>query len=500
MNLCQALRLIPSWRSPNPFQELRTSPKASLAGWGNSPVRSVGFVGSGGKTTALFQLAHTLVSGLSSSNSGTNPQPVIVTATTHLQIDQAKLANSHLIVEKLEDFANLEGNLQGVMLVTGPIEGDRTKGLEEFAIHWLGAYCDQHAIPLLIEADGSRQRPLKAPAGHEPPIPDFVETVAVVAGLSGLGKPLTEEFVHRPELFSRLSGLAAGETITPEALLRILIHPAGGLKNIPALARRLVLLNQADTPGLQAQAKALAENLLTAYHSVTIASLGQSRIYAVYEPVAGIVLAAGEARRFGQPKQLLDYHGQPFVRAVTKTALASGLSPVVIVSGANAETVEAAVHDLPVTISRNAGWQNGQSSSIKTGLQAIPHPFLRPGNHRQDASPKTFQYGEAWESVGAAIFLLADQPQVTPSVIGALTETHSQTLASIVAPMVESQRANPVLFDRVTFPDLISLTGDVGGRAIFNKYPVVHLPWHDESLLMDINSPGDLERLMDQGK
>ena len=64
-----------------------------------------------------------------------------------------------------------------------------------------------------------------------------------------------------------------------------------------------------------------------------------------------------------------------------------------------------------------------------------------------------------------------------------MTEKHAQTLASILAPLVADRRANPVLFDRVTFPDLMSLTGDVGGRAIFSKYPVIYLPWHDESLV-----------------
>ena len=298
--------------------------------------------------------------------------------------------------------------------------------------------------------------------------------MVVVAGLSGLGQPLTEEFVHRPEVFARLSGLRAGETFSPGALLRVLTHPAGGMKNIPAQARRLVLLNQADNARLQAQAKALAYDLLAAYHSVIIASLGQSLIHAVYEPVAGIILAAGEASRFGKIKQLLDYHGKPFVRAVAETALAGKLSPVVVVSGANAEAVEAAVSDLPVTILRNTDWQKGQSSSIRAGLQVLP------------------------AQTGAAIFLLADQPQVTSTVIHALSEKHAQTLAPVLAPLIAGQRANPVLFDRATFPDLISLTGDVGGRAIFSKYQPVFLPWHDESLLMDIDTPKDLERLRNQ--
>ena len=443
----------------------------------------VALTGSGGKTTALFQLARAL--------SGAEGQPVIVSATSHLNVNQIKLADSHWTGEKPDDFSKLKDNLHGVMLVTGPVDGDRTKGLDDFLVHWLHEFCNQQTLPLLIEADGSRQRPLKAPSenasltlGGEPSIPDFVETVAVVVGLSGLGKPLSGEFVHRSEVFARLSGLAMGETISSEALLRVLTHPEGGMKNIPAQARRLVLLNQADTAELQAQAKALAGDLMAAYHSVIIASLGQSLIHAVYEPVAGIILAAGKARRFGQPKQLLDYQGQPFVRKVAKTALASGLSPVVVVTGANADAVEAAVNDLPVTINRNAGWQKGQSSSIQSGLKAI--------------TPSPLPLGEGRRGEGAAIFLLADQPQVTPMVIRALVEHHSLELAPIVAPLVGDRRANPVLFDQVTFPDLLSLTGDLGGRTIFSKYQVIYLPWQDESLLLDVDTPEDLERLRNQ--
>jgi molybdenum cofactor cytidylyltransferase len=482
MNLCQALRLLP----PPSLRD--TSPKSFgfRGGW-----EGVALVGAGGKTTALFQLARELT--LSGGRRQAKPEaegPVIVTTTTHLHIDQIKLADSHWIGQKPEDLAGFEKNLRGVMLVTGPLDRDRTTGLNANLISRLREVCDSHNLPLLIEADGSQQRPLKAPADYEPVIPEFVEAVVVVAGLTGLGKPLAEEFVHRPEIFARLSGLKMGETITPEALVRVLTHPSGGLKNIPSGARRVALLNQADTPEIQAQGKTLAEKLLPAYHSVIIASLKQSKIHAVYEPVAGIILAAGGSSRFGQPKPLLDWHGKPFARAVAETALAAGLSPVVVVTGAHAEQVEIAVNDLPVIIVRNEGWQGGQSSSIQAGLRSLPPPSLR------DASPKSFGFGGGWEGVGAAIFLLADQPQITPTVLHALTEEHARTLAPIVAPLVEGKRTNPVLFDRLTFPDLMALNGDVGGRAIFSKVPVNYLTWQDESLLSDVDTPEEYRKLI----
>jgi molybdenum cofactor cytidylyltransferase len=459
MNLAQALRFLPS---PS---LLDTSPKSFgfFGGW-----EGVAFVGAGGKTTALFQLAREL------------PPPVIVTATTHLHVDQIKLTDSHWIGENPADLAILEENLRGVMLVTGPIEGNRTTGLNKNSNEWLRAVCDRHALPLLIEADGSRQRPLKAPAMHEPVIPEFVETVVVVAGLSGLGKPLTEEFVLRPEIFSRLSDLAIEETITPEALVRVLTHSEGGLKNIPAQARRVALLNQADSPELQSIGGKMARELLATFDAVLVGTLEYSNIQ-IFERTAGIILAAGGSKRFGKPKQLLDWRGRPFVRQVAETALAAGLSPVMVVTGANAQAVEVAVNDLPVKIVRNAEWQKGQSSSIQTGLK--------------DLTPSPLPMGEGCRGEGAAIFLLADQPQVTPTVLQALVEQHSEELAPIVAPLIADQRANPVLFDRITFPDLMALTGDVGGRALFSKYPPTYLPWHDESLLVDVDTPDDLKRL-----
>jgi molybdenum cofactor cytidylyltransferase len=70
-------------------------------------------------------------------------------------------------------------------------------------------------------------------------------------------------------------------------------------------------------------------------------------------------------------------------------------------------------------------------------------------------------------------------------------------MAPIVAPLVAGQRANPVLFDQVTFPDLMALSGDVGGRAIFNKVPVNYLPWHDERLLSDVDTPDEYRKLVD---
>ena len=424
-----------------------------------SPNNRIAFVGAGGKTAAIFQLARELT------------PPVLVTSTTHFGAWQIPLADQHIVAEEPND---IEDFPDGITLLTSPAEGDRTSPLPPLVLKDAEKLARKKNIPLLIECDGSRGLPLKAPAEHEPPIPDFVDTVIVVAGLSGLGQPLDESHVHRPHLFSTLSGLAPREPVTPAGVVRALLHPEGGLKNIPANARRICLLNQADTTELQAVAQGMAEDLLEIYDAVVIASLKDKTIHVAHEHVAGIILAAGESTRFGKPKQLLDWRGEPFVRAVAKKALAAGLSPVVVVTGANAEAVEAAVNDLNVSIVRNEDWRDGQSSSIVKGVESLP------------------------QNIGAGIFLLADQPQVSVEVLRALTECHRREMPAIAAPLIrEERRGNPVLFDRVAFPDLLSLQGDVGGRAVFHKHKVEFLPWHEDALLLDVDTPEDYQRLIE---
>jgi molybdenum cofactor cytidylyltransferase len=418
------------------------------------------FTGSGGKTAAMFQAARSWM-----KEGGQNA--VFLTATTHLGKWQIPLADHHIVVGGGE----IRIPDEGAILFTGEIEGDRVIPVDENILKWIHTVSKQKNIPLLIEADGSRQKPLKAPAGHEPPIPGFAEVVVHVSGLSALGKPLHEGRVHRAEIFSRLTGLAMGDILTAQALVKYLTHPHGALKNIPQNSKRIALLNQAEIPEVLSAAGGIARNLLNDFDSVIAGSLQQGNLHLI-EQTSGIVLAAGTSSRYGQPKQLLDWNGKPFVRHVTETALRSGLEPVVVVSGFRHTDVESHLLDLPVKIIHNPDYAQGQATSIQAGLSALP------------------------KNAGSAIFMLADQPQIPVEVIRALIESHANERQSILAPLVlEERRANPVLFDRVAFPDLMQLQGDIGGRGIFDKHPVSYLPWHDDILLFDVDKPEDYERL-----
>ena len=443
------------------------------------------FVGAGGKTTALFKAAREL-SAIPEPEMTNNT--VLVTTTTHLGLWQVRLADHIIHVNSKSDLRNLEMRLPfGVVILIGEEENNRLTGMSSRLLEEIRCLAEKHQLPLLIEADGSGSRPLKAPATHEPAIPEFSQYVVVVAGLSGLGKHLTSDWVHRPEIFAELSGLNPGDEITIEAMVNVLRSREGGLKNIPLLARKVLLLNQADTAAIREQGRVLSEHLKSEYRTTVISSLNKNNvdttgmiaptenlgeIHAVIEQIAGIVLAAGQSSRFGEPKQLLVWKGQPIIRYVIMAATKAGLDPIVVVVGSSGEEIKKVISDLPVRIVENPEWINGVSSSIQVGMTALR------------------------SETGGVVFLQADQPQVSHGLITKLVQVHQETLGSIIAPLINGHQGNPVLFDEKVFTNLKLLKGDIGGRALFSQFPVQWITWQDPNQLFDIDTPEDYKKFL----
>ena len=122
-----------------------------------------------------------------------------------------------------------------------------------------------HAAPapniLLVEADGSAGRPLKAHSPKEPLIPAATQVVIGVVGLWGLGQPLHENTVWRPEIFAGRSGLCLGAPVTPHALAQVITHAHGLFSRSPATARTILFLNGAETPAGLALAQEVTQEV-----------------------------------------------------------------------------------------------------------------------------------------------------------------------------------------------------------------------------------------------
>ena len=119
---------------------------------------------------------------------------------------------------------------------------------------------------------------------------------------------------------------------------------------------------------------------------------------------------------------------------------------MIVVLGAEVAQSQALLAGRPVQVVLNPAWAEGQSTSMKAGLAALP------------------------PTVDSAVFLLVDLPGVTPDIISTLIQRHRQSLAPLVWPEYEGQRGNPILFDRTLFPELAQVSGDTGGRPVVMKY------------------------------
>ena len=241
----------------------------------------IAIVGGGGKTSALFTLAEELALGGPGDH-------VLVTTTTHIvdpRTEQGRPFDQLLLDPDLAGPAHGKegppvaqpqastGRGRRLVLAAGS-EGGRLQGLHP---SWLEGLRRDWPF-LLVEADGSRRRPIKAPADHEPVLPPTADLVLGLVGLDCLGQPMDEGVVHRPERFGPLTGAAPGSPIRLDHIGALCRAPQGLFKDAPPAARRVLVLNKAD---LCAQSpwdllRALRALPDLGLHRILVCSLGNS--------------------------------------------------------------------------------------------------------------------------------------------------------------------------------------------------------------------------------
>lgn len=182
-----------------------------------------------------------------------------------------------------------------------------------------------------------------------------------------------------------------------------------------------------------------------------------------------VLLAAGESRRMGTPKQLLDFRGVPLLRHAALTAIESECGPVVVVLGAHAEELRPALANVPIQSVVNDQWSKGMGTSIQTGLRALEH---RP-------------------EVTGAILALADQPYITAEFYRLLVEQHALTGKSIVAASYAGTVGVPVYFSRGSFPLLMALTAEQGCKGVILGNAADCLRIDCPEAEIDIDTPED---------
>ena len=186
-----------------------------------------------------------------------------------------------------------------------------------------------------------------------------------------------------------------------------------------------------------------------------------------------IILAAGNSKRLGTPKQLLQFNGKSLIRHSILEALPVA-SPLIVVLGSHVDTVIAEIREHPIQIARNHLWEEGMSTSIQCGL-----------NHLLSTNP----YAEK------AIFTVCDQPYLSTGILQALILKQQASGQAIVASAYDDAVGIPSLFSRSMFPELLSLSGDSGAKKLIRQHPdktaTIAFPLGS----IDIDTMADYEKL-----
>jgi len=158
--------------------------------------------------------------------------------------------------------------------------------------------------------------------------------------------------------------------------------------------------------------------------------------------IGGLVLAAGAARRFGSPKQLAPHRGRPLLEhALAAIAAADGLERRVVVLGAGAAAIRAAVDLQGVEVVLCEGWEEGQAASLRAGVTALA------------------------DTVDAVVVTLGDQPEIDPRAIERIAAARDGR-ADAVRATYAGRPGHPVLLERPLLAEVAGLRGDEGARRL----------------------------------
>ena len=190
-----------------------------------------------------------------------------------------------------------------------------------------------------------------------------------------------------------------------------------------------------------------------------------------YSDAAIVLLAAGKGRRFGGIKQLAMLAGEPIVHRAARLLLETG-PPLIVVTGAHAKEVKAALDDLSVHRVRNNAWQEGMGTSLAAGFRHLLEHF---------------------DTVTGALLCLADQPLLDSTLPIRMLHRHAQATDRLLAVAHDGIAGPPVLFPRDCFAELAEWSGHAGAQAMLRR-EALRLETFVVDLPPDIDTPADLDR------
>jgi probable selenium-dependent hydroxylase accessory protein YqeC/molybdenum cofactor cytidylyltransferase len=432
----------------------------------------IALVGGGGKTTTMFRLAKEL--------KRLNKRVLVTTTTAIYYPDNEEY--DEIIVSDLQDLNIFKDMKIGSITVLGrdiikdSSQQSKLKGVEKSFID--DVYKSGIFDFIIVEADGSKRKPIKAPADHEPVIPACSIKAIGVIGMDCFGKRIDDNCVHRPERLCSLTKKEIGNLIDEEVIIKLIANEIGLFKGVPKGCEKYLMLNKVDSLEREGYAKKVIKLINESnfeINGLVVGSVIMDRFIdlSCKNKITGIILASGFSRRMNKEKLTLKVEGVPVVERVIKAAANSKIDDIILVY--QNEEVKKIGEKYGIKTIYNERAVFGQSEAVKLGVKFA------------DSKSKGY------------IFLVGDQPFITSNIINRLIHEFNIGEFPIIAPSYHGKRGNPIIFSSSLKDEIMKLEGDKGGRTIIEnmKDNVKLVEINETAAAMDIDTEEEYKRIQE---
>lgn len=387
----------------------------------------ISIVGAGGKTTLMFRMAKLL-----------SDKKVCVTTTTKILKPEPdtydQLYYGDLNNEVFDSIHN------GLTVMGGGL--NEHNKLTSLSFDNLDKCCE-HFDYVLIEADGSKERPLKGWNEFEPVIVSNTTKTICVLDISVITKVVDENTVFRIPEFEKITSAADHDTILTKHLAELATHPKGLLKNNHGEV--ILYINKVESNQDEQHVLDLLHQLdMSCYDRIIIGSLKLDDYHLIYggNHITNIVMASGYSKRMGDNKLLMTLKDKKIIEHVFSKMITHEKQPTLVVTKDDALDALLSKYAFDKIINHHA--DKGQSESIVLGVESVG------------------------DSDGFMLFV-ADQPFMKIKSLFKIISRFNLT-DKIVMCKCDNHYGNPVIFPKRYYQHLVSLNGDIGARSIIQKH------------------------------
>ncbi len=407
------------------------------------------FIGAGGKTSAIKEVATTLKK---------EGYKVIISTTTKLSVEE--FTEYQVNIEDKIDLNNIN---EDINVVVAGIYGEKYQGLKKDKFENL-IHLNLDTI-ILIEADGSRRLPFKVPYEYEPVVPANSAKTFLFFSAKIIGNKITTENTYNYEKVNDI--LSSKELIyTNENIVKLLNE---GWLTDTNYKNLKIIINQGDILINNYVAKDLLNNIYNKFNiGVYLVSIQEKQIYQSLDDKVGVlILAAGEGKRMGAIKQLLEFNGSTFLEETIKK-YNSFAQEVLVTLGYYEKEIKEKIKELGFSYQSIKKYKIGMGSSLQEAKKFNTDCFL--------VTP-------------------CDLPLIEENTIDLLLKTYRQNRGNIIVPRFMGKNGHPVVFPIEVQASFKYIDGDKGARDIIEKKGCLFLDVDDPGVVADIDTLIDYKKI-----